>query len=216
MQIEFPLPEKRASFLKIVQIYHGKQVRKYTGEPYWYHLIDAANIYWRNLRRNDCGIDILLGHDLLEDTHCTEEKLKFDLKLCFYKKKEIETIMNGIVELTDVYTTEKYPNLNRRNRKVLEAERLSNIRSLSQTCKYCDKLSNTPSIISNDIKFAQVYLNEIEYELEVMNYGDLKLKEKVLRLIEYGKKLIVIKGNYSGIKMYWEILKLKFNSLCTK
>lgn len=140
-----------------------KQVRKYTGEPYWVHTDDVANIV-ENLpfspvdsigEREDmvCAAHL---HDVIEDVMPINPY--FDLYLISHHFGEhVAKLVN---DLTDVYTKEAWPDLNRKQRKIHERERLGKTSPLAKTIKLADLISNTKSIIENDKDFANLYLRE--------------------------------------------------------
>jgi hypothetical protein len=117
------------------------------------------------------ALEIALCHDLLEDTHCDESALRQILNISGYNNKEVNIIIHTVNELTDVYTAEDFPNLNRKERKKLEAHRLWTISYLAQTIKYADLIDNTRSIVEHDKTFAKVYLQEKKYILLGMDKG---------------------------------------------
>lgn len=154
---------------------HGSQVRKYTGEPYWTHLERVAEILY-NRAYGDL-IEIALCHDLLEDTTCTERELCSQLLLLQYDIYEVGFIGRGVLALTDQYTHESYPEMNRIKRKLWETVRLKSIRPEYQTVKYADLIDNTSSILQHDEGFSKIYLEEKKRLLEVMNEGCPELYE---------------------------------------
>lgn len=177
---------KQEQFLDFVKDEHGDQVRKYTGEPYWYHVFEVAKIV---SKYEDGAIEIALGHDLLEDTNCTESKLESQLLSLGYDLLNTDFIVQGIIDLTDVYTPEDFPDLNRANRKAFEAERLSSINPLSQSIKYADLIHNSQSIAKYDPGFAKIYFKEKRMILSGMRDGNqelLKYCEKIINNAEIG------------------------------
>ncbi|MDC1068979.1 metal-dependent phosphohydrolase [Candidatus Kapabacteria bacterium] len=163
---------KQELFFEFVKQQHADQKRKYTGEPYWTHVFTVAKI--ASEYQNDL-VEISLGHDLLEDTVCTDSTLESRLLIIGYNSKTTNFIVNGIIDLTDVYTPDNYPNLNRRERKLKEAGRLGNIHPSSQTVKYADLIHNTSSIIKYDKVFAKTYLAEKIEILKLMREGNKSL-----------------------------------------
>lgn len=163
---------------------HKNQKRKYTGDPYFVHLEAVAKkveIYLDDELTSLCVaypheflqiansmIYAAYLHDSLEDTDVTHEELRVWLhnNICF---PEADRVLQLVVELTDVYTKENFPELNRKQRKVLEANRIGYASEFTQVIKMCDMLDNTESIVAHDEKFAKVYLKEKDYLLECMD-----------------------------------------------
>lgn len=171
------LTGKQQKFLKFCIEQHGDQKRKYTGEPYWYHLVNVAKII------HDAGhcdlIEIALGHDLLEDVEGLESETVFaELISIGYSETDSMFIVNGIIALTDIFTKEAYPDWNRKKRKAEESKRLGKISPSFQTVKYADLIDNGNDILKNDPKFAKVYLSEKQEILRFMDKGDKHLFNK--------------------------------------
>jgi len=166
------LTERQERLLQFVKEQHGEQVRKYTGEPYWHHLVSVAEIV---SKYEPDGIEIAMCHDLHEDTKCSSINLYSFLLEIGYDGGEANIISDGAIELTDEFTSEKYPKLNREARKIKEAERLSNISRLSQSVKYADLIDNTSSIVKYDKGFAKTYLQEKIRTLDQMRGGNINL-----------------------------------------
>ena len=166
------LLEKQKGLFAFVTKMHGEQVRKYTGEPYVNHCLQVAELVSKF--ENDC-VEIALCHDLFEDTKCDFTMLHKELVRLGYERKEAYGICTNVTELTDKFTHEDYPYLNRRQRKINEAERLGKISFKSQSVKYADLINNTESIVANDKKFAEVYLAEKDLILQLMDKGDTEL-----------------------------------------
>jgi (p)ppGpp synthase/HD superfamily hydrolase len=154
---------------------HGDQKRKYSGEPYYLHLYEVANIVSSHVLQRECEfynlIEIALGHDILEDTDCSINELFSVLVQLGYTDSDASSITEGIQDLTDVYTSESFASLNRSMRKSLEADRLSHVCYSAQTVKYADLMSNTKSIVQFDPSFAKIYLREKNLILSKMDKG---------------------------------------------
>lgn len=133
-----------------------KHVRKYSGEPYEVHLEEVVRILIRNGEKDPEVLQAAFGHDDYEDV--VPVKPEFGpiivIPLFGYRVHDL------ITELTDVFTSEAYPDLNRETRKIREAQRISVISDAALRIKMCDLISNTSSICSNDPGFARVYLTE--------------------------------------------------------
>lgn len=167
-----------------VQYKHRNQKRKYTGSPYYVHLRKVASI--ASEYRYSVG-SVGLCHDLLEDTDCTENELAVFLLSIGYGVSETDFIVKSVVELTDEFTKEKYPELNRAERKERERNRLSGISPSSQTVKYADIIDNCRDIVANDPNFSKVYLEECSLLLETMNKGNKDLYKIALETIKIAK-----------------------------
>ena len=165
------LTERQNSLFECVKIFHSGQKRKYTGDPYHVHLIGVADLVQKYVD-DPLAVEIALCHDLYEDTDCNMGKLDYTLQKCYYHRSEIIQITVGVMHLTDIFTSEKYPELNRSKRKQLEAERLGKTDSLIHSIKYADMIDNMKTIVEFDQKFAKVYLSELRYLIECMRDGN--------------------------------------------
>lgn len=84
------------------------------------HLKAVANMADEKCR---FGYEIGLCHDLFEDTDCTEIELRQALDRFGYSYAEQFIIVSGVVDLTDIYTPELFPQLNRAKRKEARSEK---------------------------------------------------------------------------------------------
>lgn len=174
-------PKRQLDLYGFVVLSHHPQKRKYTGEPYHNHLIAVAEM--AEEYGLEYGFEIGLCHDLLEDTDVTANRLDNRLQYFGYDEKESFFIVSSVIELTDVFTHEEYPNLNRLNRKSMECLRMAGINSNTQSVKYCDLIDNTKSIVKHDEGFAKIYLREKFNLLQVMNKGSNDLYNLVMKNI---------------------------------
>lgn len=162
---------------------HYGQKRKYTGEDYITHPVEVSQIVKRHGGSLAQCLAALL-HDVLEDTKVTHEDIFHFLlglsKTFVLTNKEVADIQQYVLELTDVYTKMSYPELNRKCRKLMEAERLGEVSGEAQTIKYADLMSNTPSIRDLDPGFAKIYLQEKKVLIKMMIDGDPILRKKVM------------------------------------
>lgn len=156
---------------------HGEQKRKYTGDPYVNHTVSVSNIV-RDYGGDDSMIYAALLHDVLEDTPTTESELLDFLMNIFNDVKLSMDVLRLVVELTDVFIKEDYPDINRKGRKEMEAMRLGKVSPKAQTIKYADLLDNGMDIMANDPKFGEVYLKEKSQILKYMNKGNIELYNK--------------------------------------
>lgn len=141
---------------------HSGQRRKYTDEPYILH---PESVAW--LVAEGGGTEQMVAaawlHDVLEDTIVTQAEIYVHFGF------EVSQLVR---ELTDVYTSALYPDMNRGERKRLEAERLAGCSHAARTIKRCDMADNTRSIVEHDPGFAAVYLEEKAYLLGLLNEAD--------------------------------------------
>lgn len=142
---------------------HEGQMRKYIEEPYINHPIAVAKL----VKDKDGSFEQIaaaLLHDVIEDTHVSIEGLR--VFLFEIVPSHAGKILSIVMELTDVYTKENFPELNRKKRKQLEAERLGRVSQDAKKVKLCDIAHNTHSIAAHDPKFFKVYHEEVIFLLE--------------------------------------------------
>lgn len=170
---------RQADLLAFCALHHFHQKRKYTNDPYINHCRAVAD-----MADGLCkfGYEVGLCHDLLEDTDCSVDELENALLRFGYGIDTI-IIVRCVIELTDVYTHEAFPQLNRTKRKSLEAERLHKISYEAQTVKYCDLINNTESIVEHDKGFAKKYLAEKKTILKGMNTGNPQTYKKCCNVL---------------------------------
>ncbi len=181
------LDSRQEKLLEFVISEHGEQKRKYTGEPYWHHVYSVANIVYGFVK--ECPVvEIALCHDLLEDTKCSGSWLYDNLYKFGYVGSECLEILNRVNDLTDYYTKERFPELNRRQRKEKEAFRLGALPEISQSVKYADLIDNTSSIVEHDPNFAEIYLKEKLEILNRMRGGNINLLIKCCYIWESAQK----------------------------
>lgn len=113
---------------------HGTQRRRYKPEPYIVHPLRVMNLCREHV--NDIAIlSAALLHDVLEDTDISELELHRFLDSTM-NKHDSERTFQYVVELTEVYSKDAYPELNRSARKRKENDRLKDISAEAQTGKY--------------------------------------------------------------------------------
>ena len=66
-------------------------------------------------------------------------------------------VVDLVLEVTDVYTTDAYSHLNRKARKELETERLATVSAEAKLIRLADIADNTSSIVEREPGFARVY-----------------------------------------------------------
>lgn len=97
-------------------------------------------------------------------------------------KREALATLQLVVELTDIYTKQHYPQWNRRKRKVKEAERLAEVSGDAQMIKYADIIDNM-DIVNTDTGFAPKFLAECSTLLQKMGKGNPELHKKATMMV---------------------------------
>jgi (p)ppGpp synthase/HD superfamily hydrolase len=167
--------------LKQIEVYadqaHGNQMRKYSNDRYIVHPVRVMKTCAQYTTKTEMLAAALL-HDVLEDTTVTEKDMLLFLETLM-DKHQAEQTLKLVIELTDVYTKKAYPNLNRKQRKEKETQRIAQTSADSQTIKYADILDNCKEIVSKDPHFAPRFLKECQAILKVADKGDKELYEIV-------------------------------------
>ncbi|WP_342084228.1 metal-dependent phosphohydrolase [Dyadobacter sp. OTU695] len=174
------LTERQWALFDYVKEMHGEQKRKYTGAPYYTHLLSVAARVEQYVQHG-YETEIALCHDLIEDTECSLADLSSKLMSLGYSVEEDVEILEGVDDLTDKYTHERYPDLNRAQRKKLESARIIASRPVAQTVKYADIIDNITSVIEHDPGFARVFAREIDSYLWKIDKGNQKLYAECCR-----------------------------------
>lgn len=143
---------------------HSTQFRKYDESPYFTHLKRVAGIA-EKYELGDTSIAAAYLHDILEDYKYTKvyepSQLARLLLSTGADAEKVSEVVSLVIELTDIYTVAKHPDKNRKVRKALEAERLSNISHKGKLIKLADLIDNTSDITVQDPNgFAPLYLKE--------------------------------------------------------
>lgn len=175
---------RQRTLFEFVKQKHGPQVRKYTGEPYWYHLVEVAKMVWDH---EHYAVEAALCHDLIEDTTCGYRHLKQELIRIGYIEDAATCIRNTVEELTDHFPggalDDNGRELSRTNRKQREAQRLRLVSRTAQTIKFADLIHNAQSIIEHDKAFAPVFIQEATDLAREMRLGDEKLFLRLCNII---------------------------------
>jgi len=184
------LTEKQTRLLEFVKDMHQNHptapenaYRKYTNEEYWTHPLAVAEIV---SEFEPAGIEMALCHDLFEDTDADFKMLYDELLRIGYDEVKAIKIGIGVNKLTNVYRTQHYPMLNRKSRKLKEAERLSTISPVAQSVKYSDIIHNASSVSQKDKSIGKLYLNEAIHILDGMRNGNINLLIKCASTIQDG------------------------------
>ena len=137
---------------------HHKQTRKYTGDPYFDHCKEVAQIVEEH-GGTVAQIAAAYLHDVVEDTEYDE----LHLSAMFGPD------VSGLVAwLTD---QSKPEDGNRAARKKIDRDHIAEAPAAAQTIKLADLISNTQTIVQYDPAFAKVYLQEKMLLLSVLSRG---------------------------------------------
>lgn len=156
---------------------HREQKRKYTDEPYIEHPKRVAEMV-KTVPHSEEMICAAYLHDVVEDTPVSIQDIQ---------RKFGGRVAKLVEELTDEFTNEKYPHLNRRKRKKKEVARQAETSTEAKTIKLADVIDNTRDIVKNNKNFAPRYLSEMEALTEVLQGGDFQLLMKASYEIQHGK-----------------------------
>jgi len=149
---------------------HGSQKRKYTGAPYYVHLVEVMKLV-KSVTKDEEMLQAALLHDVVEDTPVTLQQVRDEFG------DRVAMLVGG---LTDVSRPEDG---NRKKRKAIDRAKLQKQPADVQTIKYADIISNARDISENDPKFAVVYLDEMRQLLAGMKKGNQKLYKLALQLV---------------------------------
>lgn len=161
---------------------HGEQRRKFADEKYIEHPVRVME----TCRRFNPSLPMLsaaLLHDVLEDTSVDEHQMN-EFLLSVMNREDALRTQQLVIELTDIYTKANYPRMNRKKRKIKEAERLANTSAETQTIKYADIMDNCQDLGAGDLDFAPVFLKECKRLLEAMTKGNGELHKEASLLVD--------------------------------
>lgn len=145
------------------------QVRKYTGEPYYLHAWEVALLVGRETDDQEVIAAAAL-HDVIEDV--SELRIKFSPEAI--QQEFGDTVLGIVLEMTHVFTHEKFPELNRRERKMREAERIKLTSEPARLIKIADNISNLKDVAIFDKDFAKVYAEELRMYFNSLPPCELK------------------------------------------
>lgn len=154
------------------------QKRKYSGDNYWVHTDRVADALKEAGESEEVQAAGHL-HDDLEDVADKNVKFNEAAMLIDFGTKITELVK----EVTNVYTKENYPNLNRAERKRLEHKRLSTISKEAKSIKLADIIDNVTGVIDNDIGFGKVFVFEKSQLLVYLRDGNESLYKKATKAV---------------------------------
>jgi (p)ppGpp synthase/HD superfamily hydrolase len=134
------------------------QVRKYSGEPYFVHPSEVADLV-ANVGGDSAMIAAAYLHDTVEDTPVTLDQIEATFG---------SDVASLVEQLTDVSRPEDG---NRRARKAIDLAHTAKASPRAQTIKLADLISNSKSIGERDPEFATTYFREKMQLLNVLKDG---------------------------------------------
>jgi (p)ppGpp synthase/HD superfamily hydrolase len=153
---------------------HKGQTRKYNGRPYITHPGRVAARASILPYADEHLVAAAWLHDTVEDTNLTLD----DLKGWF--GEEIASIVHG---LTNQFDKASYPDMNRKQRKTAEIERLAKAPREVKVLKMLDRIDNLREM-GQDEDFAKLYLRESRDLLIALGNADLELGRELQGLID--------------------------------
>jgi (p)ppGpp synthase/HD superfamily hydrolase len=144
------------------------QKRKHNNRPYYTHPLEVAALLETVTNDEEVLVAACL-HDILEDVTPINPFYGKDWILREFGSK----VLYIVVELTNVYTANDYPQYSRRVRKTLERERLSKVSDAAKMVKRAD-LHHNDSEMDEEDSFTPVWRSE-KNELEGVLGGNFTL-----------------------------------------
>ena len=167
---------------------HEYQERKFTGEDYINHPIQVMLGVLNDpvYGSNDFAAAVAILHDVIEDCGSSREAMYLEID-----EKFGPGIASAVYALTNEYTSERHPQLNRQERKAREVKRLAKLDDLEKTIKAYDRLANLKDTLANlkdtlacskeEFKFARKYsLESIELAKALITDENKKLIQSLL------------------------------------
>lgn len=156
---------------------HAGQTRQ-NGEPYHNHLHRVA---FEVMLLEDSTEDMIVAaylHDILEDTKVTEAALRHRFG---------DSITNLVVELTNCYSHQQHPEMDRETRKNHELQRLLKTSTRAQKIKLLDRIDNLsggPFLDDDATDYRTYYLPESEKMAQELGQVDPKLQDRLVTAIQ--------------------------------
>ena len=128
-----------------------------SGEPYIFHPMRVAGMVtmlddtFLPLAINDGIIAAAWLHDVYEDTALLPPSINESFG---------DTVGGYVEELTNRFTKNYYPTMNRKKRKKAEVNRLAEVSPQAQVIKLCDRIDNLQTISDKGRKFSLLYCDE--------------------------------------------------------
>ena len=156
---------------KVANFAHKKQLRMYTGEPYFNHCVGVYNIVSTVTESSRIRAAALL-HDIVEDT--------------VWSIWDVYSAFGGpIAELVrDVTDVSRKELGDRAYRKEIDMHFLARAHPDAQTIKLADLIHNSKSILQYAPTFAKTYMREKRDLLAVLKFGNADLHVKASKIVD--------------------------------
>lgn len=207
---------------------HEGQKRRFTQEEYANHPIRVGNLakeaYLAAGREQEAIIACCGGrtHDLLEDslnkkvtlTNGTGVEKPVTISYTTISNLLGAEVANIVTLLTNQFTKENFPELNRKQRHQKEAQRLSTTQEMVQSIKVCDIIDNFTDFehaLTNDPNWAKNYLAEKWYLLQNLTAALPSLREEASKLLLKCNRMIPTHtektSSHRGVKPLMEAME---------
>jgi (p)ppGpp synthase/HD superfamily hydrolase len=113
------------------------QMRKYGGQPYYLHLWAISELVAQKTSSEDVICAAAL-HDVLEDV--APKRPEFGRE--WIRQEFGQKVLDLVIEVTNVYTSVKFPDMSKKERKAAEAVRLAGISEDAKIIKRADLYHN--------------------------------------------------------------------------
>lgn len=142
---------------------HGKQVRKYSGNPYIVHPIAVARLLFDNLPYDVEMLAAALLHDTIEDTDTSYATIHMLFGW------NVARLVHALTDVPDKL-------LNRATRKKYTIRRLETASAAAQEIKLADLVDNVVDIVRWDVKFGKVFVGEMETLVNALTKADKRMQ----------------------------------------
>jgi HD domain len=163
--------------------------RKYTQQPYAFHLKAVAQIVEEYVGDDDVMIAVAWLHDTVEDTPATHHDIEMEFG------KEVAALVS---DLTDI---SRPGDGNRAVRKAMDLKHIKTASPKAKTIKLADIIDNTLDIVKHDRKFAKVFIMEAIALLTVLKGADERLYKRAVKTVTRCAKELGI-DSYPGSVMF--------------
>lgn len=153
------------SVLEFIKIAHKDQFRKNKKTPFVNHPIEVADLLIAYGVYDDVIILAALLHDTIEDTENTLQSVKAFLLSLVEDELFVDQVLFYVNSMTNEFTAESYPNLNRKQRKKKEFDSFKKWSDDKlKLLKTADISCNLKDFADLDMDFAKTYIME-EFEI---------------------------------------------------